>query len=195
MFIGLQMTSPLLNDVKFFSKFTNVSSIFSCTVLMLFTIIIGFFGMFSWFLYLQLHFMRENMLAWNEAFVLNLVYNFCHKFLYKFRIVYINVSFLKYCIQFVLSYFTENVLGGCPDLEPEPAGLKSYIPLEQPDRMIDLNILKYDQQKVTAYASWDSSMHDSAYLNRATQNNERIYLVLKVIFLSFLQDSSVVINI
>ena len=48
--------------------------------------------------------------------------------------------------------------------------------------MINLNILKYDQQKVTAYASWDSSMHDSAYLNRATQNNERIYLVLKVIF-------------
>ena len=73
-------------------------------------------------------------------------------------------------------------MGGCPDLEPEPAGLKSYIPLEQPERMIDLNILKYDQQKVTAYASWDSSMHDSVYLNRVTQNNERIYLVLKVLF-------------
>jgi len=75
----------------------------------------------------------------------------------------------------------ENVLGGCPDLEPEPAGLKSYIPLEQREKMIDLNILKYDQQKVTAYASWDSSMHDSVYLNRATQNNERVYLVLKVV--------------
>ena len=78
-------------------------------------------------------------------------------------------------------HLTENVLGGCPDLEPEPAGLKSYIPLEQREKMIDLNILKYDQQKVTAYASWDSSMHDSVYLNRVTQNNERVYLVLKVI--------------
>lgn len=74
----------------------------------------------------------------------------------------------------------ENVLGGCPDLEPEPAGLRSFIPLEQPDRMIDLNILKYDQQKMTAFASWDSSMHDSVYLNRVTQNNEKIYLVIKV---------------
>ncbi|XP_065063038.1 kinesin-like protein KIF13B isoform X4 [Rhopilema esculentum] len=74
----------------------------------------------------------------------------------------------------------ENVLGGCPDLEPEPAGLKSLIQLEEPDRMIDLNILRYDQQKVIAYASWDSSMHDSLYLNRVTQNNERIYLIVKV---------------
>ena len=65
-------------------------------------------------------------------------------------------------------------------MEPEPAGLKSFIPFEQPDRMIDLNILKYDQQRMTAFASWDSSMHDSVYLNRATQNNERIYLVVKV---------------
>ena len=76
--------------------------------------------------------------------------------------------------------FLENVLGGCPDLEPEPAGLKSYVPLEQPERMIDLAILKYDQLRVTAFASWDSSMHDSVYLNRVTQNNERIYLILKV---------------
>ena len=80
----------------------------------------------------------------------------------------------------IIHCFLENVLGGCPDLEPEPAGLKSYVPLEQPERMIDLTILKYDQLRVTAFASWDSSMHDSVYLNRVTQNNERIYLILKV---------------
>ena len=80
----------------------------------------------------------------------------------------------------IIYCFLENVLGGCPDLEPEAAGLKSYVPLEQPERMIDLTILKYDQLRVTAFASWDSSMHDSVYLNRVTQNNERIYLILKV---------------
>eukprot|EP00794_Sanderia_malayensis_P012185 gene12185-13443_t len=74
----------------------------------------------------------------------------------------------------------ENVLSGCPDIEPEGAGLKAFIQLEQPERLIDLPILKYDQQKVTAYASWDSSMHDSVFLNRVTQNNERIYLIIKV---------------
>ena len=80
----------------------------------------------------------------------------------------------------VRSFFTESVLGGCPDMEPESAGIKSTIPLEQPERLIDLPILKYDQQKVMAYASWDSSMHDSVFLNRVTQNNERIYLIIKV---------------
>ena len=29
--------------------------------------------------------------------------------------------------------------------------------------------------------SWDSSMHDSVHLNRITPNNERVYLIVKVV--------------
>lgn len=33
--------------------------------------------------------------------------------------------------------------------------------------------------QVSATAAWDSSVHDSVYLNRVTPQNERIYLIVK----------------
>ena len=35
--------------------------------------------------------------------------------------------------------------------------------------------------KVCTVVAWDSSVHDSVHLNRVTPNNERVYLILKVV--------------
>ena len=35
--------------------------------------------------------------------------------------------------------------------------------------------------QVSATVSWDSSIHDSVYLNRVTPANERVYLIVKVV--------------
>ncbi|XP_065651766.1 kinesin-like protein KIF13A isoform X6 [Hydra vulgaris] len=74
----------------------------------------------------------------------------------------------------------DNALSGCSDIESDPAGHQSFLSFEQSDSIIELPILKYDQKRVTATASWDSSVHDSVYLNRVTQNTERVYVILKV---------------
>jgi len=74
----------------------------------------------------------------------------------------------------------DNALSGCADIDIEPAGYNSYLSFEQSDSIIGLPILKYDQKRVTATASWDSSIHDSVYLNRVTQNTERVYVILKI---------------
>ncbi|GAB6029696.1 Kinesin protein 1B [Chamberlinius hualienensis] len=61
------------------------------------------------------------------------------------------------------------------------AGLHSILPKEQNGQMYSLPLVKHDFDKdVCAVASWDSSIHDSAYLNRVTGTDERIYMILKV---------------
>ena len=35
--------------------------------------------------------------------------------------------------------------------------------------------------QVGTLVAWDSSVHDSIHLNRVTPNNERIYLIVKVV--------------
>ena len=75
---------------------------------------------------------------------------------------------------------TDNALSGCGDIDAEPAGHHSFLSFEQSDSLMGLPIMKYDQKRVTATASWDSSIHDSVYLNRVTQNTERVYIILKV---------------
>lgn len=35
--------------------------------------------------------------------------------------------------------------------------------------------------QVCTLVSWDSSVHDSIHLNRVTPNNERVYLIIKVV--------------
>lgn len=71
-------------------------------------------------------------------------------------------------------------MSGCADIDAEPAGHHSFLSFEQSDSIIGLPILKYDQKRVTATSSWDSSIHDSLYLNRVTPNTERVYVILKV---------------
>ncbi|XP_049881981.1 kinesin-like protein KIF13B isoform X2 [Pectinophora gossypiella] len=59
------------------------------------------------------------------------------------------------------------------------AGLHSILPKEHGNKFYELQILHHHDKDVSAIASWDSSIHDSQYLNRATEANERVYLILK----------------
>ncbi|GBP92325.1 Kinesin-like protein KIF13A, partial [Eumeta japonica] len=59
------------------------------------------------------------------------------------------------------------------------AGLHSILPKEHGNKFYELQILHHPDRDVSAVASWDSSIHDSQYLNRVTEANERVYLILK----------------
>ncbi|XP_052740010.1 kinesin-like protein KIF13A [Bicyclus anynana] len=59
------------------------------------------------------------------------------------------------------------------------AGLHSILPKEHGNKFYELTILHHHDKDVSAVASWDSSIHDSQYLNRITEANERVYLILK----------------
>lgn len=74
----------------------------------------------------------------------------------------------------------DEVRTGCME-EAGPAGVDSTLMFENSDNMMELPIIKYDQKQVSATVLWDSSIHDSVFLNRVTQSNERVYLILKVI--------------
>ncbi|XP_054157934.1 kinesin-like protein KIF13B [Oppia nitens] len=61
------------------------------------------------------------------------------------------------------------------------SGLNSILPKEHNgSQFFTLPIVSYCEKDVSSVAVWDSSIHDSQYLNRVTQPNERIYLILKV---------------
>ena len=60
------------------------------------------------------------------------------------------------------------------------AGSNSILPKEHGGQFSSLPIIRYlDNEDIGAIAAWDSSIHDSLYLNRVTEANERIYLILK----------------
>ncbi|CAB0014725.1 unnamed protein product [Nesidiocoris tenuis] len=59
------------------------------------------------------------------------------------------------------------------------AGVNSILPKEHGNMFYNLPIIKHCEKDVCAIAAWDSSVHDSAYLNRVTDSNERVYLILK----------------
>ncbi|XP_062524750.1 kinesin-like protein KIF13B isoform X2 [Bombyx mori] len=63
--------------------------------------------------------------------------------------------------------------------EVSMAGLNSILPKELGHKFYELQILHHHDKDVSAIASWDSSIHDSQYLNRVTEANERVYLILK----------------
>ncbi|XP_055686060.1 kinesin-like protein KIF13A isoform X2 [Lutzomyia longipalpis] len=58
-------------------------------------------------------------------------------------------------------------------------GLNSILPKEHGNKFYTLQLLQHLDKDICAIASWDSSMHDSQSLNRVTEANERIYLILK----------------
>lgn len=80
----------------------------------------------------------------------------------------------------VLFLDLNDVRSGCMD-EGGPAGVDSTLTFENSDHMMELPIINYDQKQVSASVLWDSSIHDSVFLNRVTQSHERVYLILKVI--------------
>ena len=66
-------------------------------------------------------------------------------------------------------------------MDHDLAGLNSILPKEHNGtQFFNLPIVSYCEKDVSAVAVWDSSIHDSVYLNRVTPANERIYLILKV---------------
>ncbi|XP_058986852.1 kinesin-like protein KIF13A isoform X3 [Musca domestica] len=59
------------------------------------------------------------------------------------------------------------------------AGINSILSKEHGHKFYTLQILQHLDKDVCAIASWDSSMHDSPALNRVTEANERVYLILR----------------
>ncbi|XP_053965381.1 kinesin-like protein KIF13A isoform X1 [Anastrepha ludens] len=59
------------------------------------------------------------------------------------------------------------------------AGLNSILSKEHGHKFYTLQILQHLEKDVCSIASWDSSMHDSQALNRVTEANERVYLILR----------------
>ncbi|XP_078270904.1 kinesin-like protein KIF13A isoform X3 [Rhinoraja longicauda] len=63
---------------------------------------------------------------------------------------------------------------------PHAPGVNSILPKEHGSQFFYLPIIKHSEDEISAVASWDSSVHDSIYLNKVTGQNERIYLIVKV---------------
>ncbi|XP_045081908.1 kinesin-like protein KIF13A [Coregonus clupeaformis] len=62
---------------------------------------------------------------------------------------------------------------------PTLPGLNSILPKEHGSQFFYLPIIRHSDDEVSAMCSWDSSIHDSAHLNRVTSPNERIYVIIK----------------
>lgn len=59
------------------------------------------------------------------------------------------------------------------------AGLNSILPKEHGHKFFTLQIVQHFDKDICAIASWDSSIHENQALNRVTESNERVYLILK----------------
>ncbi|XP_011505399.1 PREDICTED: kinesin-like protein KIF13A [Ceratosolen solmsi marchali] len=59
------------------------------------------------------------------------------------------------------------------------AGLNSILPKEHGHKFYNLPVIKHLDKDVCAIAAWDSSIHDDINLNKITDANERVYLILK----------------
>ncbi|CAG9759456.1 unnamed protein product [Ceutorhynchus assimilis] len=60
------------------------------------------------------------------------------------------------------------------------SGINSILPKEDGRQFYELKILQHLEKDVCAVASWDSSIHDSQYLNKITEPNERVYMILRI---------------
>ncbi|KAL1492379.1 hypothetical protein ABEB36_010633 [Hypothenemus hampei] len=59
-------------------------------------------------------------------------------------------------------------------------GINSILPKEDGRQFYELKILQHLEKDVCAVASWDSSIHNSQYLNKVTEPNERVYMILRI---------------
>ncbi|ENN74255.1 hypothetical protein YQE_09227, partial [Dendroctonus ponderosae] len=64
--------------------------------------------------------------------------------------------------------------------EVTAAGINSILPKEDGRQFYELKILHTLDKDVCSIASWDSSIHDSQYLNKITEPNERVYMILRI---------------
>ncbi|KAJ3639965.1 hypothetical protein Zmor_003291 [Zophobas morio] len=60
------------------------------------------------------------------------------------------------------------------------AGVNSILSKEVGSTFYSLHILQHLEKDVCAVASWDSSIHDSANLNKVTEPMERVYMILRI---------------
>ncbi|XP_056336681.1 kinesin-like protein KIF13B isoform X2 [Danio aesculapii] len=61
---------------------------------------------------------------------------------------------------------------------PLAGGLDAVLNREDKEDFIDLQIVKHYENEVKAEASWDCTVHDSPELNRATGQDQRVYLTV-----------------
>ncbi|XP_002667565.2 kinesin-like protein KIF13B isoform X2 [Danio rerio] len=61
---------------------------------------------------------------------------------------------------------------------PLAGGLDAVLKREDKEDFIDLQIVKHYENEVKAEASWDCTVHDSPELNRATGQDQRVYLTV-----------------
>jgi len=72
-----------------------------------------------------------------------------------------------------------NIISNVGETQVLIIGSNSIIPKEHSDQYYNLPIIKYSDDVCDATAVWDSSVHESPALNRPTNPNERVYLILK----------------
>ena len=60
-------------------------------------------------------------------------------------------------------------------------GHNSILPKELAGKFFNLPIIAFTEEGTGAVSSWDSSIHESVYINRVTQDNERVYLIVKAV--------------
>lgn len=63
--------------------------------------------------------------------------------------------------------------------EVTSTGQNSILPKEMGNKFYGLQILHHLEKDVCAVSSWDSSIHDTPHLNKVTEANDRVYLILK----------------
>ncbi|XP_048265223.1 kinesin-like protein KIF13A isoform X13 [Bombus affinis] len=63
--------------------------------------------------------------------------------------------------------------------EVSVTGLNSILPKEHGNKFYNLPIIRRIEKDVCAIAAWDSSIHDNIHLNKVTDANERVFLILK----------------
>ncbi|XP_067240555.1 kinesin-like protein KIF13B isoform X1 [Chanodichthys erythropterus] len=66
---------------------------------------------------------------------------------------------------------------------PLAGGLDAVLNREDKDDFIDLQIVKHQENEVKAEASWDCTVHNSPELNRATGQDQRVYLTIRIVVL------------
>lgn len=59
-------------------------------------------------------------------------------------------------------------------------GVNSILSKEVGRTFYDLQILQHNEKDVCAVASWDSSIHDSPGINKVTESNEYVYMILRI---------------
>lgn len=63
--------------------------------------------------------------------------------------------------------------------EVPTTGVNSILPKELGNKFYSLPIIRRMEKEVCAVAAWDSSIQDNVHLNKVTEANERVYLILK----------------